>query len=370
YYDGQRLIGGLSTYLGGGNMPWMRQVDYHMAPLAHASAYLDSHPWFLHELGQIERLFFEQNAGTFVGYCVGTSALGAQYGRNGHYTGLVTLDRFCQSVMHRTRGRARITVLSDHGHDLQQSERAMLPETLRQLGYRVTNRLEQAGDVIVPQFGVVTCAAIYTESPRRVANDVVGVEGVELAVYLDGNGEVVVLSRDGSARISRKQPASSGSNGSGGGSTGRGGDGVRYRYSAGRGDPLGLQTILSELEASGLRDADGFVADRDLLEATLHHTYPDAVHRLWRGFHGLIEYPPNVMVSLNDGWHTGSVTISKMRKMYAVHGNLNEPSSAGFAMTTAGELPENLRMEDLRAALLERGVRFASRGRPPALSQR
>lgn len=373
YYNGKTLTGGLSTYLGGGNARWLRQVDYHMQPLAHASAYLDSHPWFMHELGQIERLFFTQETESFVGYCVGTSALGAQYGRNGHYAGLVALDRFCQSVLHRTRGRVRITLLSDHGHNLVQSERALIPEMLRQVGYRVTNSLQRAGDVVVPQFGVVTCAAIHTKSPERVAGDVTGIEGVDLAIYVDQSGDVIVLSRGGSARISRSQPAAGvtgASDDSDDQHDGRGGEDVRYRYVTQRGDPLSLNPILSELKSRGLVDTDGFVADRDLLRATLHHTYPDGVHRLWRAFHGLIEHPPDVMVSITDGWHTGSVTIAKLRTMYATHGNLNELGSTGFAMTTAGELPADLRMEDLQKALLDRGVRFISEGRPPAMARR
>ena len=56
--------------------------------------------------------------------------------------------------------------------------------------------------------------------------------------------------------------------------------------------------------------------------------------------------------------------------MHATHGNLNELGSTGFAMTTAGELPEDLRMEDLRTALLDRGVRFVSEGRAPAMARR
>ena len=374
YYNGQTLIGGLSTYLGGGNAAWLRKVDYHMQPLAHASAYMDSHPWFMHELGQIERLFFTQETETFVGYCVGTSALGAQYGRNGHYAALIALDRFCQSVLHRTRGRVRITLLSDHGHNLVQSERALIPEMLRQVGYRVTKRLQRAGDIVVPQFGVVTCAAIHTKSPERVASDVIGIEGVDLAAYVGQSGDVIVLSRGGSARISRSQPAAKVGDAADDSNDdehdGRGGDGVRYRYVTQRGDPLSLIEILSELKSRGLVDADGFIADRDLLQATLRHTYPDGVHRLWRAFHGLIEHPPDVMVSISDGWHTGSVTIAKIRIMHATHGNLNELGSTGFAMTTAGELPADLRMEDLRTALLDRGVRFVSEGRAPAMARR
>jgi hypothetical protein len=229
--------------------------------------------------------------------------------------------------------------MSDHGHNNERGVRISIRHALTDLGYRVTQRLVEPSDVVVPTFGMVTFAAVHTTFPQRVAGDLVGVEGVDLTCYLDGSDRVVVVSSTGRARIS-KSPAG-------------------YRYEAEFGDPLRLGAILNKLAAQNQVDADGFVGDRVLFEATADHRYPDGVHRLWRAFHGVTEHTPDVLVSITDGWYAGSGFMSRMLDLAAAHGNLETLSSNAFVMTTAGRLPPVLRMEDLRGALRDVGVRVA-----------
>ncbi len=336
FFDGNRLNSGFMTYAREDNAGWLPYVDYHLAFLAHGLAYIWPEAWFDHELGHIQRQFLASDGSSFVGYCVGPSALGALKGRSGHLAGLLHVDRLCQAIVHRTLGRVQITLLSDHGHNQARSKRVPLRRVLGSCGYRVTESLEAPGDVIVPEFGPVTCASLYTTSPRSVATDLTNVEGVQLTAYLDESDQVVVLTRDGEARI-QAGPAG-------------------YRYSCTRGDPLKLAAILGELKRSGQETADGFVSDDVLFEATMDHPYPDAVHRLWRAFHGLIANQPQVVVSVEDGYHCGSAFMSELIDLAAAHGNLGEVSSSGFAMTTMGSLPRVVRMENLGQALRDLGI--------------
>jgi len=336
YYNGQALTDGYQVYVNEGNVAWKRFVDYHMRPIAHVPTYLWPGPWYDHELRRIQETFERSKANKTVAYVVGTSALGARAGRNGHQAGLIRIDRFCQLAMFKARGRVKITLMSDHGHYLEPSQRIRLREVLTRLGYRVRGRLEEPADVVVPEFGMVTCAAIHTRSGRQVAHDVAGVEGIDLTAYLDDRDRVVVVSREGRARITRSSAG--------------------FRYERKYGDPLRLGAILDQLENQGRVDPEGFIGDRILFEATESHVYPDAVYRLWRAFHGLIEHTPDVLVSTENGWHCGSPTMSKLITLIGAHGNLKRPGSCGFAMTTAGQLPPVLRMAHLRAALRELGV--------------
>lgn len=336
YYDGRRLVSGYNGYVHGVNAHWLNCVDYHLPWIAHAFAYRKPHPWFDHELGRIQQYFYARGRGDFVGYAVGTSALGIRYGRNGHDAALVRLDRTCQQIMHKMRGRVQITLLSDHGHILMKSRRLPLSAELARRGYRVTTRLQRPDDVVVPEFGAVNCAAIYTSSPATVARDVVGVEGIDLTAYCDGGDGVIVLSRNGRARISKSEH--------------------RYRYVAERGDPLQLAPVLERLAGQGKVDRDGFVDSETWFEATVDHVYPDATHRLWRAFHGLVEYTPDVLVSVEDGWHCGSAALSNMLEMAAVHGSLNDLSSSAFVMSTVAGLPRVTRMQDLAENLRQLGV--------------
>lgn len=386
YFDGQGLTDGYGTYMGHTNRPWLRFVDYHLDHRLHGAAYLRPVAWLDHELRRIQELFRESTPRTFAAYAVSTSGIGMRRGREGHVAGLARLDRFCQFMVHETHGRVRITLMSDHGHNLARTRRVDLTRWLEQKGFRPADSLRQPGDVVIPEFGLVSCAAVHTREPEKVAAAAVGLEGVDLTVYRErgahydeerpqsdsGTGvppvippaeppchtspgepresapsagrlaeSIVILGADGRATLERRGDA--------------------YRYIAEIGDPLKLDPILERLRSDGRVDADGFVADSVWFDATADHVYPDAAHRLWRAFHGLVGQTPDVLVSLKDGYHHGSPFMSAILAPAAVHGNLLTSGSSGFVMTTAGPLPLVLRMEDARAALAAIGVSAENR---------
>jgi len=331
FYNGHTLNSGFASYARETNSQWLKKVDYHLGFEVHTVGYLHPYEWFNHELRRIQEHVLETSHPRFVAYAVGTSALGAQFGRQGHLAGLIEVDRLCQQLIHKLNGRIHITLLSDHGHDFATSQRIDLRDALGRCGYRVGRTLTAPGDVVIPEFGIVSCAGIHTKEPDSVARDVVNVEGVDLAAFQDESDRIVVRTRGGLARISRR--------------------GGRYRYEVVTGDPLRLKPILAELAKRGVIDDDGFVSDDDLFTATSDHIYPDPIHRLWRAFHDMTRHTPDVLLSIKRGYHVGSAFISKVIKVKAVHGNLLANSSSGFVMSTAGSLPSPIRMQNVRAAL-------------------
>ncbi|MCH7702582.1 MAG: hypothetical protein IID37_12935 [Planctomycetes bacterium] len=341
YFDGRHIVGGVGQYLTWKNSPWLTHVDYSMRTLAHGVTYYFPLPWFGHELKRIEDLVGERAAGTTtVAYCVGTSAVGANSGRAGHLAALVKLDRFCRSIVRRSEGRVRISLLSDHGHTLTAGRLVRLAAGLERLGYHVGRNLKGEDAVVVTPFGMVSCAAIYTNAPAAVARDALDIDGVRLTAYRDGDS-VVVVGRDGQARIHRSS--------------------FGYRYDVETGDPLRLTGVIDGLHGSGHVDSEGFAADGRLFDATIDHDFPDALHRLWRAFQGLMEYVPDVLVSLDSDRFCGSGTMTAMFRLEGIHGDLGLTSSTGFAMSMAGPLPAAIRMEDLRDALRRVGAEV-----PPA----
>lgn len=339
YYDGRHETDPYDLYLRATIAIWHPKVDYWLSHMAHGPAYLDRMPWFDHELRRIQDGFEHSTARTYIGYCVGTSALGALQGWDGHAKGLARVERFCHEMVYRTRGRVRITLLSDHGHNQAgNSKRVPLVHKLRSFGYHIGDTLKSPTDLVVPEFAIVSCASIYTRSPAGPARDVLKIEGIEMSAYCDPDGNIIVLGQnDGRARISRS-PAG-------------------YKYEPLAGDPLALRPILAELQAKGQVNADGFVADDLLLAATRDHLYPDGVDRLWRAFHEQFQYKPDVLLATLDGYHCGSDFQTRAAlTLKSVHGNLRPLSSSGFAMTAAGELPPLLRMRDLSTALCTMGV--------------
>ncbi len=345
YYNGRRLTNGYWNYGQESNSLWLDFVDYHLPYAMHIGAYLHPLKWYGHELRRIGERYQRSDSDPFIGYSVGTSALGASEGRDGHQAALVRLDRFCQQLVYESSGGINITLMSDHGHNLVSSRLIPLRQVLHQLGYRENERLADFGDAVVPEFGVVTMAAVYTTAPRAVARDLVGVEGIDLTMYRD-NDAVVVLSRDGEATVRKR--------------------GDQYRYTLSFGDPLKLNAIFEELARSHQLSAEGYADDRVLFDVTKDHVYPDALHRVWRAFHGLMKSTPHVLVSVKDGWHCGAELMSDALDLAAAHGNLGYRSTSGFAMSTAGALPPVVRMEDLAGALAAIGVPIQrSTGAPP-----
>ena len=342
FYDGRSLADGYDNYAHERNTPWHRGVDYHLNHYAHAFAYISAAPWFDHELAQFQRIALSSDRRTTVCYSAGSSAMGAYLGRNGHEIVLNHVDRMCQWIVCQSHGRIRVSMLSDHGHNLVNSHRIPLPETLARLGWHVTDRIRGPADVVVPQFGVVTCAALWTLRPEALAQDCIGLEGVEHALWRDPQDRVVVLGRDGWAVVEAR-------------------DG-RYSYHAERGDPLKLAPIIELLRRQGRLDAGGFADDQAWFEATRDHVYPDPLQRVWRAFHGLVVHTPDVLLAVADGYHSGSAFQSHVvQALRAAHGNLGMPGSSGFVASMAGPLPVVSRMKDLRAALAERGVQMPVR---------
>jgi len=182
----------------------------------------------------------------------------------------------------------------------------------------------------------VSCAVVHTFSPAQVAQDALKITGIELSAYLAGD-EVVVLRGPARACIAHSDAG--------------------YRYRAEGGDPLEIQPALDDLARQGKVGPDGFVDDRLLFEATKDGVYPDGVARLWRAFHGLVVYTPDVMLSIADGYHVGSPSMYKVIKnLVGIHGSLRANSSTGFAMTMACDLPPAVRQADLLPRLRELGV--------------
>lgn len=336
FFDGSRLTDGVDSYLNSRNMQWLREVDYALPVAFHGPAYLWPGIWFDDELRHTQDRFLASREANFAAYSLGGSSMGSKLGRDGHQTLLVRLDRFCQWMMHHEHGDLDITLMSDHGHYFGEHRRVPLAQHLSRIGYQVRDRIDGPGDVVVPEWGLVSCAVIHTRTPERVARDVVGFEGVELAAYLDEAGTVVVIGREGVGRIEQR-------------------DG-QFRYTSPRGDPLNMLAIVDRLNQSGQGTRDGWIEDRVLLAATASHEYPDAVQRLWRAFHGLFEHTPDVFVSLQNGYFAGSERLAGTLKMRAVHGNLRSDGSCGFIMSTLGPVPTVQRIGEAADGIARFGV--------------
>ncbi|MFH0983396.1 MAG: hypothetical protein V2A79_17905 [Planctomycetota bacterium] len=329
YFDrkANRIKGGVGAYNAGLNSPWLDALTYHAPQSIGARAYLDPQGVFELELREMRAAFDRVGTGTASAYTVGTAGLGTRGGEHAIREYLKTIDRFCERLVYDRRGRVRITVTADHGHNLTRCERIGFTEHLARHGFRLTDALRGPQDVVTVRYGLVTFAQFFTSQPAAVAEALLIHPAVEVAVYPEGD-RVMVLSVDGRARIGR----------------GEGG----YTYVAERGDPLQIMPIIEALQEGGKVSADGVIDDAAFFAATLDHVYPDALQRVWSCFHGLMQKPPDVIVSLRDGYCHGlwmfEVCIGHVA---STHGSLNAINSTTFVLSSAGPLPEALRIDEV-----------------------
>lgn len=326
YFNRQanHLSDGHATYLSGRNSPWLGAMAYRCSPWWDTLVYLDPQAVFNHELDRI-REKFRAATGTqrVCVYSVGSAGLATRDGRAGIERYLRQVDALCEWLVYERRGRVKITLLADHGHNLVENRLVSFDDVLRAGGYHPARSLRGPRDVVVVAYGLVTYAELHTRDPAGVAACLLQQPDVEFTCYPADDG-VVVLDRAGDAWLTRREGG--------------------YVYETRGGDPLRLGSIITSLRAAGGVSADGVIDAAALFNATVDHEYPDPLARLWRAFYGYVDHPPDVIANLRDGACHGSRFFHALiGRVASTHGSLNRANSTTFVMTMLGELPPALR---------------------------
>jgi len=336
YYDrrNHKRVGGAGSYLRGDNQPYNHLLQYRADLIFDVLGYVSPTAVFGKEINDAKRGFDRRRTQEFIAYFVSSAGVSTADGAEGQRQCLQRVERLVHQVIWESRGLVKVTLLADHGHSYTPSERIDLDAHLRGKGWRMTARLARPKDAVSLIFGLVTYAGFMTDAPGELAGDLMGADGVELVSFVKGD-HVVCLGPDGGRAVIRRR---------GGG----------YKYEPLAGDPLGLKAILARVPA----DAEGYVEGAAMLEATIDHTYPIPLQRLWRAHFGLVAHPPDVIASLADDVCCGSASFGGAVKVASTHGGLNRRNSVTFIMSTAGKLPPAMQSADIPAHL---GRLFAGR---------
>jgi len=330
-----QLSDGNRSYLAGVNEPWSKLLDYRLSNFWSAVQYVAPKWFFRREVENLVREFRDTEDKVFVAYFASTAGIGTRFGRAGYIEALLEIDRLARQLVIESKGEVTVTLLSDHGHSLTPARRAPIEDFLAERGWRIVKRLERPRDVVLIAFGLVTYAGLYTDSPAELAQALVSLPHTTLCSYRERDA-VVVMSRDGSARVTRREE--------------------RYRYEAVEGDPLNLLPVIAALSADGKVDQDRYVDDRALLKATAGLEYPDPLKRLWECFNGVAQHPADVVVSLRDDCFFGKRGFEGATAVRSTHGSLNRANSLAFVMSTAGRVGEAIRVDDFREAMQRLGI--------------
>jgi len=241
------------------------------------------------------------------------------------------LDDTVEDIVRDSKTPVVVTLFSDHGNDFRKYRRLALKEPLRQAGFKLVNKIKDDRSVVLPQFGLVGSAVLFTreKNEERLTEVLATLQGVDFVAY-EADGIVHVSNRRGNATIENR--------------------GDEYRYSAKKGDPLDLMAFTQQT-ASHQKGTDGFIKDEDWFALTRNSKRPDVVRRIFEGATQGVLNRANVIVNLEDGYYTGSSLLDTFTILQATHGNIGPEQSYGFVMSTMTELPPYIRAGDLWEAL-------------------
>lgn len=334
--EANRMRGGLLERFQGGRFikgTFRELFDYHPSAIKSGlgyaappfSTYLES----LTDLVRMRQKFRASQEPLFFAYTGATDSLAHLGGERLVRSFLARLDETLSDIMRDSQGSVDVTIFSDHGNHFRDYKRASLKTVLRQAGMRLDDRVRDERSVVLPQYGLIGCAVLFTKESNeaRLARVLSEVKGVDFAAYETGGTVHILTARRGAATIERR--------------------GERFRYRSEQGDPLSLLRVAAELKASGKADADGFIAGSDWFEATREGERPDAVRRIYEGLHAPVRNRANLIVNLEDGYYAGSFSLDILAFLQATHGNLGREQSFGFVLNTERALPAYLRAEDV-----------------------
>jgi hypothetical protein len=319
-----KIVGGMTVTLAQ-SAPYLKKLDYDEPAPFKGLQYFAATRSYRADLGRLRQRFLASSKALFIAHIASSDGLYHVAPAARLRPLLLEADTLLRDLFLAASGKLEIVLFSDHGNDLTPAKPAPLRAALEQAGYSWSNTLDHPRDVAVPQFGLVSFAAVYAQPAdvSGVAEVLAKTEGVDLVAYRNG-GPPRVRSGDAVATIEADKEFS------------------RFRYLAERGDPLDLLPVLDRLRSQGRVDASGFAAEQDLFAATVGARYPDALYRIldWASeSRSPISNRSDLMVSLKDGYYSGSGFFEGLVKIESTHGSLSRGASLGFAMATDRPLP-------------------------------
>ena len=336
--DANRMRGGILDRFRSGRFvhgTFRELFDYHPSALKSGlgyaapplSTYLESQS----DLIRLRQKAKNSRRPVFFAYTGATDSLAHLGGETLLRSFLEGLDRTVEDIVRDSKTPVVVTIFSDHGNSFREYRRVALKEPLRRAGFNLVNRIKDDRSVVLPQFGLVGSAVLFTrdKNEQRLTEVLATLEGVDFVAY-EADGIVHVSNRRGIATIEKR--------------------GDEYRYRSKKGDPLDLLAFTQQT-ANRENGSSGFIKDADWFAFTQNSSRPDVVRRLFEGITQGVLNRANVIVNLEDGYYTGSSLLDTFTILQATHGNMGPEQSYGFVMSTTTELPPYIRAGDLWEAL-------------------
>lgn len=327
--DAREIRGGVGKYLGrrtADKMPssYMDQLDYQEPLPFEFLVYIAPETVWRADMRRFRDRFREapQDRDYFA-FLKGTDGLLHIRGAERLAVALQSLEGILSEIRNYCGSETEMVLFSDHGMSVRPHQRIHLQTHLRACGFEMTKSLSDSSrrQVVLPAFGLIGFAALNCAPGQEtlLADSLISLEGIDLALYRESPSAVNVKSVRGFARIHRREEAGE----------------LFYRYEVFAGDPLELASVSRDLIADALLTDDGFAPASVWTQRTAAHTYPDVLDNLYSSLAtSRVCHPADVLVSLLDGYYIGWSAFEYVVKLAATHGNAMRASSTAFLMST------------------------------------
>lgn len=306
---------------------WFDLYDYITPMIMRGMTFLWSRS-ALHDLNRLDRFLSRAESGILLIHLDASDALMHQHGTLPTRSWLGRVDRIVADwIDSRRDSDFEIVLFSDHGNDQTKARRVDVEQRLRRNGLHPCSTISVESDVALLPTGLITAGYLYTKHKSEVVDALIGLDGLDLALYESG-GVVHVMGARGRADILRSASRD------------------RFSYQPIQGDPLQLMNTVKSLRAAGKIDSEGYAADADWFHATLTHRYPDVLNRAYGGATSHVRQVADVLLSFDNGSEWGSEILTRMFTFKGSHGSLTRESITGFVMSNRRTLPP-LRAENI-----------------------
>ena len=279
------------------------------------------------ELSEARKTITESDRKNTIIYVLTTDTYSHLYKKNDVEDLLIRIDSMIEDIFFKKNGRIKFIIVSDHGSNLTPSDKRInLESAIRKSGFNNSDSLRAKNDVVIPKFGMVNYASIFTDpvNVKKIVNIVKGVNGVDLVFYHE-NSAVVVESKNGRALIEGNQG--------------------KFRYTAVLNDPLELKEVLEKLKANKKLDENLYADDSDWMEFTRDKKYPDSLKRIYDGLGNEVMNVPNILISIKNGYYYSDVFLDSLSTSKGTHGSLEKESTYGIFMSNFFEVPRHIRID-------------------------
>lgn len=274
----------------------------------------------LYWLDSVEKQFFEtRDKKSFFALIINSDLIAHLEGEQTLMKYLVVVDKRLQKIRARYRNDfgsdLEIVLVSDHGNAFLDPKMIDFEKPLSAKGWKFKETLKDPRDVVFVAPEILSFGAFYLDEQNKFdfGKDMAQVKGVDMSMASQSDQEILVWAHSGETLIRVIADPKN--------------EMVDMKVEKGK-DPFGQADLFK----------NGPISWKKYFNQTLSGPYPNALVRIWEGFHKNSLQPAQVLVSSARPYAFSNFTlelITTLKSLRSLHGSLRKEESQGIFASTS-----------------------------------